>query len=430
MLNKLRISLLLLLITIGQVTAQKMVNSPYARFGPGTLEPAGLFKSLSMGGAAVALRDPLTINFVNPASYAGVDTNSFVFDFGLDYRMILLNDGEDRDISDDMNFHHIVMGFPLTKRSGFAFGLVPYSSGYYNISSETLRGDADYNPLTGETVNIHKGSGSFNKFFAGAAVSPARNLSIGVNIEFLFGSIERSNNFLFNEGTNYYNNRTSESILLRGHNFVYGIQYGISFSETRMLTAGLTYSAGKEYRADYESMAARYSLYTGSFYSTDTLSYEGGTEAALTMPQQLSFGLSYTVTDKLTILADYTTTKWSEAEFPGYDQYLTDRTGFNAGISFIPDKTSNSRFLDRVEYRLGGHTAKSHLVVNGEQLKEFGITFGAGLPMNRSKSMINLFLGYGTRNGSFENNLHKETYFNFGMSFNFYDNWFEKRKYN
>ncbi|MCA1757001.1 MAG: outer membrane protein transport protein [Bacteroidales bacterium] len=430
MLNKLRISLFLLIVTIGQVTAQKMVNSPYARFGPGTLEPAGLFKSLSMGGAATALRDPLTINFVNPASYAGVDTNSFVFDFGLDYRMIALSDGENRELSDDFNFHHVVMSFPLTKRSGFAFGLVPYSSGYYNISAETLPGDADYDPLIGETVNIHKGTGSFNKFFAGAAVAPVKNLSIGVNIEFLFGSIERSNNFLFNSGTNYYNNRTSETILLRGHNFVYGLQYGINLSETRMLTAGVTYSAGKDYKADYESLAARYSLYTGSFYSTDTLSYEGGTEAILTLPQQLSFGINYTVTDRLTILADYTTTKWSEAQFPGYDQYLTDRNSINAGISFIPDKTSNSRFLDRVEYRLGGHTAKSHLVVNGEQLKEFGITFGAGLPMNRSKSMINLFLGYGTRKGSFENDLHNETYFNFGLSFNFYDNWFEKRKYN
>lgn len=429
MLNRLNIFLLLLIISIGQISAQKLVNSPYARFGPGTLEPAGLFKSLSMGGAATALRDPLTLNYLNPAAYSTIDTNSFIFDFGLDYRMIDLSDGVNRDISDDMNFHHITMGFPITKHSGIAFGLVPYSSGYYNISSQTLPGDPDYDPLVGETVNIHKGKGSINKFFIGAAVIPVKNLSLGVNLEFLFGSIERSNNFLFNEGSNFYNNRTSESILLRGHNFVYGVQYDIDLGEKKLLTAGVTFSAGKDYSADYENLAARYSLYTGSIYSTDTLTYEAGTEITVKLPQQLSFGLAYTVTDRMTLIADYTTTKWSDSNFPGYNQYLVDRNSFKAGISFIPNKTSNRNFLERIEYRIGGHTAKSHLVVNGEQLSEFGITFGVGLPMNRSKSMINIFLGYGTRKGSFENNLHKETCFDFGISFNFYDNWFEKRKY-
>lgn len=429
MLNRFKISLLLLIIGIGQISAQKQVNSPYARFGPGALEPTGLFKSLSMGGAATALRDPLTLNYMNPASYSSVDTNSFVFDFGLDYRIIVLSDDANQYISDDMNFHHITMGFPITKHSGIAFGLVPYSSGYYNISSQTLYGDADYNPLIGETVNIHKGTGSFNKFFAGAAVTPVKNLSLGVNVEFLFGSIERSNNFLFNEGSNYYNNRTEETILLRGHNFVYGMQYTFDLGKAKSLVAGVAFSAGKDYRADYENLALRYSLYTGSSYSTDTLTYEGGTEITVKLPQQLSFGLAYMVTDKMTLIADYTTTKWSKSNFPGYNQYLEDRSSFKAGISFIPDKTSNRNFLERIEYRLGGHTAKSHLVINGEQLKEFGITFGAGMPMNRSKSMINIFMGYGIQKGSFENNLHKEACFDFGVSFNFYDNWFEKRKY-
>ena len=429
MLNRLKISLLILIIGIGQVSAQKLVNSPYARFGPGTLEPAGLFKSLSMGGASTALRDPLTLNYLNPASYSSVDTNSFVFDFGLDYRMIVLSDGVNKDMSDDMNFHHITMGFPITKHAGIAFGLVPYSSGYYNISSQTIFGDSDYNPLIGETTNIHQGTGSYNKFFTGAAVTPMKNLSLGVNVEFLFGSISRSNNFLFNEGPNFYNNNTKETILLRGHNFVYGVQYGFDLAKNRSLVAGVTFSAGKDYRADYENLATRTSLYTGSFYSTDTLTYEDGKGITVKLPQQLSFGLAYTITDRMTLIADYTTAKWSKSNFPGYNQYLKDRNSFKAGISFIPNKTSNQNFLERIEYRLGGHTAKSQLVINGEQLKEFGITFGAGLPMNRSKSMINIFLGYGTRKGSFKNNLHKENYFDFGISFNLYDNWFEKRKY-
>ena len=85
---------LLLLLTSQLSVGQKLVNSPYARFGPGTLEPAGSFKSLGMGRTGVAYTDPLNITYQNPASYSRLDTNSFVFDFGVDYRIIVLSDGD------------------------------------------------------------------------------------------------------------------------------------------------------------------------------------------------------------------------------------------------------------------------------------------------------------------------------------------------
>ena len=68
-------------------------------------------------------------------------------------------------------------------------------------------------------------------------------------------------------------------------------------------------------------------------------------------------------------------------------------------------------------------------MVNNEQIKEFGITFGAGIPLRRTNSTINVFFEYGNRKGSFENGLHKEAFYNMGISFNFYDRWFIKRKY-
>ena len=47
-----------------------------------------------MGGIGIgtSLRDNSSIFFSNPASYSSLDTNSFVFDFGLDYSKNILSD--------------------------------------------------------------------------------------------------------------------------------------------------------------------------------------------------------------------------------------------------------------------------------------------------------------------------------------------------
>ena len=93
-----------------QATGQKLVNSAYSRFNIGTIEPAGSFRSLGMGGIGTSLRDRNSIYFSNPASYSSFDTISFIFDFGFDYSKNILSDGVSSFSSDDMNFDHLQIG--------------------------------------------------------------------------------------------------------------------------------------------------------------------------------------------------------------------------------------------------------------------------------------------------------------------------------
>ncbi|MEZ5000350.1 MAG: hypothetical protein R2744_05730 [Bacteroidales bacterium] len=388
---------LLLLMASQLLTAQKLVNSPFARFGPGILEPQGAFSLRSMGGAAIGQRNGLTINYLNPASYSAIDTNSFVFDFGLDYQFLTLKDATGDYTSDDGNFHHMLIGFPLGKKAGFAFGIVPFSSGYYNISSQVLEGDPGYDPIIGETENLHKGTGGYNKFFFGLGISPFKNLSVGANMEFLFGSIFRQNTYIFLDGSNYYNNSTNETILIRGFNFNYGLQYNLPLSNDHFATAGITYSFNKDFSAEYEALSTRYSLFSGSSYSVDTLTYTSDNTSSVKMPGGMSIGFAVGKKDKYTIAIDYTSTRWDESNFPGYDNYLVNSNSINFGIGFIPDKFTNTGYFNRVEYRVGGHTSDSHLMINGEQIKDFGITFGVGLPLGRTNSRIDMHFEYGQR---------------------------------
>ncbi|HUS85964.1 MAG TPA: hypothetical protein VMW76_01895 [Bacteroidales bacterium] len=411
------------------VTGQKLVNSPYSRFGPGTLEPQGVFKIRSMGGSGVAIRDPVSVNFLNPASFSAVDTNSFVFDFGLDYQVNYLVTSEESYFSDDMNFHHLAMAFPLSKRVGFATGVIPYSSGYYNISSTITEDDPEYDPIIGETENRHKGGGSYSQVFAGLGIIPVKGLSVGATVSFLFGELIRENVYLFLDDNNYYHNLRKERILLRGLNFNYGIQYTVDFNNDFFSTAGFTFTTRKDYKAEYENIFSKYTSYAGTELSNDTLEYVNNEDAHASLPQTIGIGFAFGKRDFFTVAADYRMANWEDCSFFGYESYLVNSNTIAFGVEIIPSKYANFNFLNRVEYRLGGHITDSHLMINSEQLKEIGITFGAGLPLNRTKSRINVHFEYLNRSGSYENGLHSERCFNLGVSFNFYDNWFLKKVY-
>jgi len=84
--NKLLIVILISLFSITwTASAQKLIDTPFSRFNLGSLQTQGSFRSLGMGGVGIAQRDNSSIYFANPASYSGIDTVSFLFDFGLDY---------------------------------------------------------------------------------------------------------------------------------------------------------------------------------------------------------------------------------------------------------------------------------------------------------------------------------------------------------
>ena len=424
------IKLIIILVLSSQlVHGQKEVNSPYARFGVGLLEQQGTFRSLGMGGTGIALRDPQNLFYQNPASFSSIDTNSFVLDFAMDYRIIGLDNGEESYSSDDMNLHHIIIAFPLSRKIGFATGITPFSTGYYNMNSITSIGDPGYDPIIGEIEETHNGAGGFSKYFVGLGIDLFKGFSAGASMNFIFGEIFRENHLYFLEDNNYFNNTYREKINLRGLNFDIGAQYHFNIGESYFGSLGFKYTNQGDLRAETEELLARGSVYTGSTYSIDTISYSPLSSTTVTFPSALGLGVAFGIENKLTLAADYTFSDWSKSSFLGYEEYYTSSKSINVGLSYIPDKFANYNILNRVEYRLGGRMSDSHLVVNGEQLKEFGITFGAGIPLRRSKSNINVFFEYGSRKGSLELGLHNETCYSMGLSFNFYDYWFIKRKY-
>lgn len=64
--------------------AQNGTITPYSRFGYGMLRDNATSAQQSMGGVGYAMNSGRQINVMNPASYARIDSLTFLFDMGAD----------------------------------------------------------------------------------------------------------------------------------------------------------------------------------------------------------------------------------------------------------------------------------------------------------------------------------------------------------
>jgi hypothetical protein len=430
--NKLiALSFIILLAFASNVKGQKLVNSPYSRFNIGSIDPLGPFRGRAMGGSGVAMRDNTNIYFTNPASYSSVDTSSFLFDFAVDYSIMDLNDGKNKYRSDDMNFDHLVIAFPLAKGWGFAAGLSPVSNGYYSISESVTAGDPGYDPSTGPVFITHKGTGGLNNLFVGTGINITKNFSAGINMNVLFGELDRINQFEFADYANTFGQFNSEKLKINGINFDYGLQYTTSFKKDYFLTAGVSITAAKKYRSESEILNERFASYATSLYNPDTLTYyKISTKDSTKFPTTFRFGLSFGKKDKFVAEVDYVYSNWANAKIQGSStHYLANSSTLSFGIELIPDKYSNLSYLSRIEYRLGGHIGDNYLTFNGARIKEYGASCGFAIRLKNFMSKTNVYFDFTRKNGDLASGMHNENIYSIGASLNLYDWWFQKHKF-
>ena len=82
--NKISIVLIALSLLGGMSSlAQNNTNSPYSRYGYGILEDNAVGANRGMGGVGYGFQSGRQINIKNPASYAAMDSLTFLFDIGV-----------------------------------------------------------------------------------------------------------------------------------------------------------------------------------------------------------------------------------------------------------------------------------------------------------------------------------------------------------
>lgn len=404
--------------------------SPYSRFGIGIMANRGFTQNLGMGGVSQAIRNPYGINYLNPASYSSQDSMSFMFDFGV--QTALTSDvGYDQYLNKHSSnnstggIHHIAIAFPLSKKWGVAAGFAPYSSvGYKMIRFET---DPYKLSTIGRIKYEHIGNGGISQAFIGTGFSPIKNLSIGINMLYYFGSLDYSFNTVFPlTSTNYTNTNYKSSIAVNDISFNLGLQYIIELDKIKNqnLIIGTTIETKKDINIKYKWNAE---MYGESSY--DTLTPFQDIKNNFLLPTSINFGIAYTLENKFIGSMEYFVQDWSKTEGFNNTVALTKMETFRAGVEYTPNIKDLKSYFKKIHYRLGGYYTKSNLMVNSKQISDYGITFGLGLPI-KSKTRLNFSVELGKR-GTTENYLTKETYGNASISLTFYDYpWFFKRKYN
>jgi len=406
-------------------------TSPFSRFGLGDLHPQTHGRGAAMGGASLGSRNSQQINFANPASYTAVDSLAFLFEFGLTGKFSGYKSSLGKFATDDVNFRYFAMNFPVTSRIAASMGLTPWSDvGYDLLVNDSI-------PMSGNVQYMYYGEGSLSRAYFGLAAEPFRNVSVGANLFYFFGTLNRISTVGFPDNTEIYSIRKNEVIRLRDFGVNFGLQATLPMKNNQSLTFGATLESKPTFTAfnsDLTIKTVSVTLIEGSspqtYSDSDTLSFKEQVKDKITLPLSAGVGLSYVKKNKLEINADYLFQGWSKAVFPFglTNELLKDRSVVSVGGEYIPDRFSIRSYLARIAYRGGLRYENSYIAINNQQIKDFGMSFGVGLPVYRSNSTVNLSAEIGKR-GNTKNNLIREHYARFNLSVNLYDLWFIKRRF-
>ena len=159
-------------------------NTPYSRYGYGSLADNSFVANKGMGGVGIGLRNRSQINVQNPASYTAIDSLTFLFDFGMNGQMSVFREPGVSQTDWSAGIDYVAFQVPLGKKFAATAGLLPFSYvGYeYGNQSDLIAGE--------DTIAVtrkYTGNGGLNKVFLGFAYAPIKSLSVGVNMGYIWG---------------------------------------------------------------------------------------------------------------------------------------------------------------------------------------------------------------------------------------------------
>ncbi len=422
--HNLRLPILLcsLLISL-TMFSQIRIASPYSRFGVGDLSDNNNAWNMNMGQLGIGLRSPYHVNYTNPASYTAFDSLSFVFEGGFNGEFTTLTSSVQSASRNYASLGNLLFGMPVNKWWKTSIGLVPYSTVGYNVATY------DTYPDVGRIARIYAGSGGINRLFWGNAFQPFKNFSIGANISYLFGSMDREATVIFPDSAYNMNIREIYHVTMNDLYFDFGAQFKVKIKNDLSLNLGVVY-------APTLSMAAKTDVFAYTFLAgssgtelrRDTLLNEAGYKGKIIIPTMLGGGFSFDKTDKWMVGVDYKWQNWDKFKAFNVGDSLMNSWQISVGGEIIPKIDNYTNFLARMHYRLGFTYNKTYLKLRGQDINEFDFSAGVGIPLRGMKTMLNVGAEYGSR-GNISQNLIRENYFKIVVGFSIYERWFVKRKY-
>lgn len=406
--------------------------SPYSIYGIGDISKEGTAYNKSMGGVGIANRNRRFINYLNPAAVTARDSLSFMADFGLAQTNKVYSQGDMKSAHNTFNIYNFVMSFPIYRSSAFMVGITPFSDVGYDFSSY------ETNPeIIGNTGNISYdsyGTGSVYQIFAGAGVTFWKRLSLGAEVIYYFGNIDKITNMDYSNSS-YRSVNTGSDLMVRGTTGKFGLQYEQKLGGDVSMIIGATYKLG----TDMKGYAKNF-RYANQSSVTDTLSHRVDTLASsdLRFGDELGVGISFKGGEKWSAEFNYLRSDWKNSGFDAASGFSaigdsrfssTVSQSFRVGFEIVPNRNDIRYYFKRCAYRAGFYYDQSYYKLDGNNVNSMGLTLGMTLPVFRWYNGLSIGIDMGQR-ASRKNNMIRERYAMFVIGFNIHDIWFQKPRYN
>lgn len=412
-------TLMAAVLTLAAGVVAQNAQTPYSMYGYGILSDRATSMQRQMGGVGVAMNNGRQINAMNPASYAAIDSLTFLFDLGADATVLWSKEGDNKSTTWGGGLDYATMQFPLGKYMGGSVGLLPYSSVGYAFGSDITHGTME-----------NQGSGGINELYVGVA-GKFKGFSLGVNVSYDFGNIV---NDVFSTPTGLGRTKFEHVLWVRDWNILIGAQYTYKPTKNDKVVAGLTYSPRKTLLGHTWATMQETSQDT----YPDTVAY-GKLKNKYFLPHSVNAGVNYTHerVGRISVEFDFLWQGWKDAAYsalyskdkPGdvifEGMHFNNRTRFGLGAEYV--HRLRGTYAQRIVYRLGTYYANDYLRIRGNNVKEWGVAAGIGLPTPEGKTVINIGLDW-KRRTSTPVQLIGENYLSLSLGVNFNEVWFFKRK--
>ena len=415
MIKKLFIVAVLLMAFKG-LAQEGATTSPYSFYGVGLQQFKGTVEYKAMGGIQT-FSDSLHLNLLNPASLGKLKYTTFTV--GGNHQEVTAKNNVLEEKASKSTFDYIALGFPVAKDIGVSFGLMPYTAVGYNLDDST-----------DEVLNRFSGRGGINRLFLSSGYNVIEGLTVGVSANYNFGNIQ--NEVIRSQEDVELGTRESNRSDLSGVTFELGAQYETMVSEKLQLTSSVKYVPSSSIGVQNQREVSSVLFNTlGLIQDVDTQEIVVK-DADFDYPSSVTLGLGIGEVNKWFVSGEYTAMQFSSftnRTFSLDDASFKDGTQIRIGGFYIPKYNSVTSYWDRITYRAGFRYEESGLVVSGQDINEFGISFGVGLPTRRDISSANIFVEFGQR-GTTDANLVQENFVNIGLSLSLNARWFQKSKFN
>ena len=397
-----------------------------------------------MGGISYGIRRSQQVNPGNPASYSKLDTLTFIFDFGVSGHRVSLSDGTNKQNLYNGNLDYVAMQFPIIKKVGASVGLLPYSKVGYSYGQTKSLSNIVYD-------EVFRGNGGLSQIYGGIAYEPVKYLSVGANVNYIFGNFTYSNVSVPQTASGATVGEERKNFSIRDIRYDFGTQLYFPLDKESAITIGAVYSPKLSTKSDvYATEMMFVSDPYSNPYQNPSEILRDDTLSAQSFQLPDTYGLGFTFSNRnLLVGVDGTLQQWNGLNYPDILDGLNTQNRFNnvyrfsGGAEYIIDPYSRN-FFHRIRFRAGlsyGNSYGNVSVYNPDNnvlsgvggFKEYGANIGLGLPFRDSMSgrlsLLNIGFSYTTQRPEMKNMI-KQDMFKISLNMNINEFWFFKRQFN